>query len=367
MASFTTTHYFKTLIVIILFIKTQSFDPIPLFSFADFEKDLKFKSNVALFGDAKVVNGESKIQFYGSSTEIGRVIYKKPIQLFQGKPNQLVSFSTYFTFSIPFENGGGLDFVMIPKHRVESVKGDVFNQSSSGFSLGLKNEDFDVINVEFDASRDSNKNEILISSKVGSSVFAKRSSTYFTNLGLKSDEKLHAWIDYEASSRRLEVRLSKHGNSKPSDPLLWHKIDITNVLKAKEMFIGFSPSNVKGKSNVFLYSWSFVMRRFPTHSMHSDPLDPKVFVKNSETATTIEQKEKAKKNDCVLRILAAMIFGTGCGALTAFTVLYLWTIFGNKRAVVVVPEGCVMQPLDVEYKKVKIVVDNNKTIGDGNK
>jgi len=350
MASFTTTLYFKSLIFIILFIKTLSFDPIPLFSFADFEKDLKFKSNVGIYGNAKVVNGESKIQFSGES---GRVIYKKPIKVFQGKPKQLVSFSTYFTFSISMENEGCLAFVMIP-NGVKSVKGDVFNQSSSGFSLGLKNHDFEGISVEFGGYKDG-KNEILIRNGVSS-------ESYFTNLALKSGEKLHTWIDYEASSRRLEVRLSKHGNSKPLDPLLWHKIDISNVLKEEEMFVGFS--HAKG-NNVFLYSWSFVMRNFPPHSMHSEPLDPNVSVKKSETSMVVKPKEKAKKNDCVLRVLAAMIFGTGCGALTAFTVLYLWTIFGNKRGAVV-PEGCSMQPLDVEYRKVKIVVDN-KTIGDGNK
>ncbi|XP_058734568.1 L-type lectin-domain containing receptor kinase IV.3-like [Vicia villosa] len=354
MASFTTTHYFTSLIFIILFIKTLSFDPIPLFSFIDFEKDLKFKSNVAFFGNAKVVNGESRIQL----SETGRVIYKKPIKLFQGKPKQLVSFSTYFTFSISLESGlesgggAGLAFVMIP-NGVKGVKGEVFKQTPSGFSLGLENNDFEAIGVEFSVSRDG-KNEILIRNGVSSKI-------YVTNLGLTSGEKMHTWIDYEASSKRLEVRLSKNGNSKPLDPLLWDKIEVSNVLKKEEMFVGFSP--VK-ESNAFLYSWSFVVRNFPPHSMHSEPLDPKVFVKNSEIPMVVEAKGKGK-SDCFLRVLAAMIFGTGCGALTAFTVLYLWTIFGNKRGAVV-PEGCVMQGLDGDYRKVKIVVDS-KTIGDGNK
>jgi hypothetical protein len=79
----------------------------------------------------------------------------------------------------------------------------------------------------------------------------------------------------------------------------------------------------------------------------------------------VKPKERAKKNDCVLRVLIAMIFGTGCGALTTFIVLYLWTIFANKRCAVV-SKGCSMQLLDFEYRKVKIVVDN-KTIGDGTK
>ncbi|KEH21627.1 L-type lectin-domain receptor kinase S.4-like protein [Medicago truncatula] len=80
--------------------------------------------------------------------------------------------------------------------------------------------------------------------------------------------------------------------------------------------------------------------------MHSEPLDPIVPVKKSKTPMVVKPKEKAKKNGGVLRVLAAMIFDTGCGALTAFIVLYLWTIFANKRCAVV-PEGCSMQLLHV--------------------
>lgn len=367
--AFTTSHYFRVLIFIILSLKALAFDPInPLFSFADFEKDPKFKSSVALYGNAKVVNGESKIHFSGSGT--GRVIYKKPIKLFQGKPKQLASFSTYFAFSIPLENGGGgLAFVMIPSG---SSQGGVFNQdSSSGFNpFGLlNNRKIEAIGVELSASRD-NRNGIFTSCNVAInvgnySVFAK---TF--NMALTSGTenlKLHAWIDYEASSRRLEVRLSQHGNSRPSDPLFWHSIDLSNVLKDREMFVGFfSPVKEKiasQKDSCFLYSWSFVLRHFP-HSIHSEPLDPtKVFVKNTETPTTVIKPTRAR-SDCFSRVLAAMIFGTACGALMAFILLYLWTIFGNRRAVV--PEESVMQDV-VEYRKVKIVVDNNKTMGDGTK
>ncbi|BAT97275.1 hypothetical protein VIGAN_09066900 [Vigna angularis var. angularis] len=264
MAAPSTSNYFRVFTFSILFFKTLAFDPIPLFSYAEFGKDLKFKPNVALYGNAKVFNDGSGIHFSGSgSSDTGRVMYKKPIKLFQ--------------------------------------------------------------------------------------VVAKISN----KLALTSGENMHAWIDYEASSRRLEVRLSQHGKSRPSVPLLWRSIDLSNVLKENEMFAGFS--SVKGNYSqaCFLYSWSFVLRSFP-HSMHSEPLDPKVFVKSTESPVV------KQRSDCFLRVLAAMIFGTGCGALTAFIVLYLWTIFGNKRAVV--PEETVMQPVDVEYRKVKIVVD--KTIQD---
>ncbi|XP_061336639.1 lectin-like protein LEC [Gastrolobium bilobum] len=359
MAAFTTSHYFKALTFIILFLKTLAFETTSLFSFADFEKDLKFKSSVALYGNAKVVNGGgSGIHFSGSgSSAAGRVMYKKPIKLFEGKPRQLVSFSTYFAFSISLDNGGGLAFVMIPN----GSEGDVFHKSSSGVPFGLKNRNFEVLGVKFSASRDG-RNGVSTSCNValnlGNSVHAKiLSNTSSINFALTSGEKLHAWIDYEASSRRIEVRLSQHGNSKPFDPLLWHSINLSNVLKEEKMFVGFSPLKGNASQECFLYSWSFVLRHFP-HSMHSEPLDPKALVKNIETP-----KVNKPRSDCFLRVLAAMIFGTGCGALTAFIVLYLWTIFGNRRAVV--PVECVMQPVDVEYRKVKIVID--KSMEDGKK
>ncbi|XP_027336894.1 L-type lectin-domain containing receptor kinase VIII.2-like [Abrus precatorius] len=354
MAAFATTHYFKALTFTILVLKTLAFDPIPLFSFADFGKDPKFKPNVALYGNAKVVNVGSGIHFSGSggSSNARKVLYKKPIKLVQGKPRELLSFSTYFAFSMSLDNGGGLAFVMIPK----GSEGDVFYQSSSGYPFELNSRKFEVIGVVFSASK-GGKNEVSTDYNVAMNVGkANVSNTYSINLALKSGEKLHAWIDYEASSRRLEVRLSHHGYSKPSDPLLWHLIDLSNELKEKEMFVGFSSVKGKGSQACFLHSWSFVLGHFP-HSMHSEPLDPKVFVKNTETPVV------KPRSDCFLRVLAAMIFGTGCGALTAFIVLYLWTIFGNRGAVV--PEESVKQPVDVEYRKVKIVVD--KTIEDGKK
>ncbi|XP_061346536.1 L-type lectin-domain containing receptor kinase VIII.2-like [Gastrolobium bilobum] len=353
MASFSTSHHFTALTFLILFLKTQAFDPISSFSFTDFEKDPIFKSSVALYGNAKVVNGGSEVLLsgYGNSGS-GKVMYKKPIKIVEGKASGLVSFSTYFAFSMSMDDGDGLAFVLVPS----GVEGEVFDNSSSALSFGLKDRKFKVIGVQFSASRDGRNGgsaSCNVAINVGSSVPAKIINTSSANLGLRSGGKLHAWIDYEASSRRLEVRLSQYGHSRPSDPLLWHSIDFSNVWEAKEMFAGFSPVKGNTSQSCFLYSWSFIVRHFP-HWMHSEPLDPKVLVKNTETPVV------KPRSDCFLRILAAMIFGAGCGALAAFIVLYLWTIFGNRRPVM--PEEYVMQPVDFEYKKVNIVVD--KTIKD---
>lgn len=352
MATFPTSHHFTALTFLILFLKTQAFDPVPSFSFTDFGEDPKFNLVVGLYGNAKVVNGGSEVLLSGhGNSGSGKVMYKKPIKLVDGIARRLVSFSTYFAFSVSLDDGNGLAFVMVPS----GLQGEVFyNNSSSGFSFGLKERKSKVIAVQISASRDGTRNKSSASCNVainvGSSIPAKKMNTSSVNMGIRNGGKLHAWIDYEASSRRLEVRLSQYGVSRPADPLLWHSIDFSSVWKAEEMFAGFS--SIKGKTSqaCFLYSWSFIVRHFP-HWMHSEPLDPKVLAKNTESPALPAAKPRS---DCLLRVLAAMIFGAGCGALAAFIVLYLWTIFGNRRPVV--PEECVVQPVDFEYKKVNIVV-----------
>ncbi|XP_027352483.1 L-type lectin-domain containing receptor kinase VIII.2-like [Abrus precatorius] len=337
MAFFSTSRLFTTLTFLFLFLKIQAFAPISSFSFTDFEKDPKFKSSVGLYGNAKAVSGGSEVLLSGNGgSGSGRVMYKKPIKLVHGEARELVSFSTYFAFSISLDSGNGLALVMVPS----GIEGEVFGNNSYGFSFGLKKREFKVIGVQFSALRDGRN---------GGSASCNVAINVGMNLGLK----LHAWIDYEASSKRLEVRLSQFGKPRPSDPLLWHSIDFSNVWETEEMFVGFSPLKGNTSQACFLYSWSFIVRHFP-HWMHSEPLNPKVVAKNTETPAV------KSRSDCLLRVLAAMIFGAGCGALTAFTVLYLWTIFGNKRPVV--PEEYVMQPVDFEYKKVNIVVD--KTVKD---
>ncbi|MED6134927.1 hypothetical protein PIB30_041485 [Stylosanthes scabra] len=352
MASFSTSHYLIAFTFLNLFLKIQALNPVPSFSFTDFEKDPIFKQSVALYGNARVVNGESQVLLSGS----GKVMRKNPIKLVDAASKGLVSFSTYFAFSISFDEGGdGLAFVMVPS----GSEGEFFGNSSSEFSLGLKGKSgVDVVGVEFSASSGSRSSSIVnggsasfnVAINVGDSVPAKKSNVSYV---VRSGGKMHAWIDYVASSRRLEVRLSQFGHSRPSDPIIWHSIDFPSVWESKEMFVGFSSvkkdDNINSSQACFLYSWNFVLRIFP-HWMHSEPVDPKVLSTKDTKAPVVKPK-----SDCLLRILAAMIFGAGCGALTAFVVLYVWTIFGNRRPVM--PEEYVMQPMDFEYKKVDVVVD----------
>ncbi|XP_065851665.1 L-type lectin-domain containing receptor kinase S.4-like [Euphorbia lathyris] len=334
-------------------------DPISSFSFQRFDK----VSNFALYGDASAVSNGSALQLTNSvNSSSGRVMYKNPIKLARGNnenPVKLASFSTYLSFSMTPENGDGLAFVMVSG----GFNVSAFDTNNPfGLSLRSEKSGSEIVAVEFDTKRDF-KYDDLDGNHVGINVGGFESvNASSANVILNNGSRLNAWIDYEASSMRLEVRLSQFGDLKPMDPLLSYQIDLSKLWKDENVYLGLSSSNGNSSNSshssqtCLIYSWSFLLRGFP-HWMHSEPLDPETFGKNAKPVVVIH-----KRSTCVLRVLAAMIFGTACGALGAFMVLYLWTIFGDRRPVV--PEVCSsVHPVDFEYKKVKVVVE--KAVEDG--
>ncbi|CAL5420238.1 unnamed protein product [Camellia sinensis] len=355
MASISTSRYFAALSLLILFFKTVSSDSNSTFDFKNFAENSKFELQLALYGDAKVVNGGSFVQITGSSSSslsAGRVFYRKPIKLVDGNPREIVSFSTYFSFSISPESGDGLAFDMVPI----GFPLNAFDNGSFGL---LDDQKFRTLLVEFDTLMD-NKYGDLNANHVGIDidglVSLKVSNVSSMNLVLNSGEKLQSWIDYEAGSKQLEVRLSKLGEFRPVVPLISFPIDLSLMWKEQAVFVGLSSSNVNSSQTCNVYSWSFRLRQVP-HWMHSQPLDPMAFNNKTRTLTV------CKRRDCLSKILAALIFVIACGALGAFVVLFVWTLLANRRPVV--PEECTAQPVGFEYEKFKVVAD--KAIEDGKK
>ncbi|KAF4356957.1 hypothetical protein F8388_015933 [Cannabis sativa] len=359
MASLSISWHFTTFSLLVLFFKASAFDSNSSFSFPQFGKDPKFYSKISLYGDAKVIHGDDvAVQLTDRvSSSAGRVIYKKPIKLVEeGKPQKLVSFSTNFSFALSPGTGNGLAFVMLPTSF--SVK--TFYNSSFGLPIGfVEKGKSKIVVVKFSTLKDA-KNDDLVKIHagidVGSFVSTKVRNTSTVDLTLHNGNKSYAWIDYEAGSKRLEVRLSQHGDAKPSDPLFWYPIDLSRMWRNEEALVGFSSDNKNSSQSCNVYSWRFEQRHVPQW-MHSEPLDPKAIAENSRPMKV------EKRKDCTTKVLASMTLGAAFGALATFTVLYLWTMFGKKRPVV--PEELAMksQPVDFEYKKVKVFVDN--TIKDG--
>lgn len=307
------------------------------FSFDGFTKSQTFDKDVTLFGDSKLVSSTSSIQLTESvSGSMGGVVYKKPIKLFQGKERRRrnsLSFSSYFSFSMPNEIGDVLGFVMVPTSFDLGLFGKRDNSSSSalGFlSEYAKNET--VVGFEFDISSGGNRARILIGSQI-------RNLTFEGDLMMENGGRLSCMVEYEASSKRMMVRFRKSGSVKMYDPFFSFSVDLEELWNGGEFVVGLiSSTNGNSSNEHFLHSWGFEIRHPPPTWMHSEPLQPYEAVEGDSSRE--EEEEGVERNECVWRMLGVLVLGAVCGALGAVLALCIWTLCGVRRSVVVVPEEC---------------------------
>ncbi|KAE8689744.1 heme-binding-like protein [Hibiscus syriacus] len=336
MATISISVYFFPVLIFFHF-KVLALEHSSSFSFKSFGKDPKFESNIAFYGDAHVTNDGSVIQLTNSvKWSAGRVMYKKPIKLVEGKVRNFASFSTYFCFSMSHDKGDGLAFVMVPSTF------DGSGNSSFGITFGLEESKRGVVGIS------SNENHVGID--VGSLVSGKVRNLSSLSLVLNNVQKLHSWIDYEATSKRLEIRLSQ-SRTRPNDPLLSHSIDLSKLWNYEEVFMGLSSSNGNSSQTSFIHLWSFKLRQVPNW-MHSQPLDPEAISNNPKPLTTAH-----KSSDCFRKVLAMFILGCACGVFTASCLLYLRTTLGGQCPVA--PEECSVHTVVSEYKKVELAVEKS--------
>ncbi|KAL9243449.1 hypothetical protein vseg_017335 [Gypsophila vaccaria] len=299
------------------------------FGFKKFEGGSEYLwSRITLVGDAAVDGNGSYVRLSGPwNYSSGTVMYKHPLTFTKN-----ASFGTYFVFSVG-GGGGVVAFEIVPRG-------------------GL------IVELEVETRGGE---YVIVRIKLGGQLVKVK----------VFGEKLQCWIDFEASSKRVEVRVNKWGVARPNNATVFHLMDLdldlpSRLLSNQGVFVALSSRNVKVNMNTNttgecrLYSWSFKIRRVPTW-MHSQPLDPQGLRKKGAdevvVVTTTRKEMMHRRGDCIVRLVTALVFGTGCGAMGAFIVLCVWSVFVTKRPSVVVPEECV-----VDYEKVKVVViDSSKS------
>ncbi|XP_068644280.1 lectin-like protein At1g53070 [Aristolochia californica] len=316
--------------------------PIFSFSFSKFDSDLYFDSQITLYGDAEVGGNDSSVRLTRPSvTSFGRIMSKRPMKISPRNPTKIVSFWSYFSFAISPGNTDGLAFFMVPR----DLWAESLNNSSFGVSPG-------VVAVEFDTFKDNrfeDPNGNHIGLDIGSLVSVVYNDALESKLVLNSGDKLHCWIDYDLNSRRLEARLSKSGVAKPLDPLISYHINLSEMF-GRGVFVGISSSSRNATQATSVYSWSLEFKRI-ANFIHSQPLDPRTVVQGTE------QKLVRYKSDYLLRTLAGMILGAGCGAMIALLVLCVWSMLENKHRLAPASEYPIY-PVEVGYKK--IIVNGGK-------
>ncbi|KAF8080287.1 hypothetical protein N665_0959s0017 [Sinapis alba] len=310
------------------------------FSFDGFAKSPSLDKNLALFGDSKLVSDGSSIQLTNSASgSVGGVVYKEPIKLFQGKERNLLSFSSYFSFSMPNEVGDVLAFVMVPSSLDLSLFGKKDNSSSALEFLFRYAKKEIVVAFEFDISNRGNYARILI---------GKPESSEIRNLSFEGDlvmynngGTLNCMVEYEALSKRMMVRFRKSGSIKMLDPFFSFSVDLAELWNGGEFVVGLSSTNGNSSKARFLRSWNFEIRNPTPVWMHSVPLEP------NQALEGVEGEEGVERNECIWGMLGVLVLGAVCGALGVMLALYLWTICGLRRSMAVAPEECHVKRMSV--------------------
>ncbi|KAK7379330.1 hypothetical protein VNO80_04788 [Phaseolus coccineus] len=282
--------------------------------------------SIDLLGDAHVVannDAASHVRLTNPSPSSSGLLRRPEPLIFADATTTL---STEFSFSIS-GNGDGVLLVLT---------------AASGNGS-------DTVAVEFDTSKDDNvgdPNSNHVGIDVGSHVSLAVANVSDVNLVLNNGEKLNAWVDYEAGSKGMEVRLSKWGEKKPSDPIVSLKIDFSKIWGGNPVYAGITASNGGHSVQVVsIYSWRLKLKKV-SNGLHSLPVDPHGL------------SEDEHRRVCPLTVLAGVIFGTGCVALVTFVVLFMWVIFfqkGSEESLAKIPD----HTSDVRYERIDVAVDRN--------
>ncbi|XP_010469992.1 PREDICTED: uncharacterized protein LOC104749882 isoform X2 [Camelina sativa] len=257
------------------------------FSFGGFVKSQN--KSVAMFGDSKLVNDSSSIQLTDSvSGSVGRVFYRKPINLFRG-------------FLLEY----------------------------------AKNET--VVAFEFDISKRGNRARILIGRPESSNI---RNLSFDGDLMMNNGGTLSCMIDYVASYKKMMVNFRRSGSIKEYDPFFSFSVDLAKLWEGGEVMVGLSSANGKSSKAHFLHSWRIETWQRQPMWLHPVPLEQNEGLK-ADVST--EEEEGRERSECTWRMVGALVLGVVCGALGAMLALYLWTICGVRRSMAVVPEECAIE------------------------
>lgn len=279
----------------------------PICSFS-LPKQPNFDPQISLIGDAAFVYTDRHSHAGGSFVKLTRPVASSFGLLLHNKPLTLqdsTSFSTHFTFSVSSDNADGLVLSLFPQ--------GVFPDEVSPEKW--------LHSIQF------------ISANLSGGYVKTEKGILLPNNG----GKFTSWVDYD--SKILEIRLSKFGESRPFNPLLAYPIDLPIKCGGREIFVGLSSWNSKSSEWSSVFSWRFGLRNVPKW-MHSLPVDPR-------------RRSDKQNHSHPLTIFAGLIFATGCGALMAFLVLFMWAIAGNRNAIF----GAEPQSVDFQYEKVSVVVE----------
>ncbi|XP_022748285.1 L-type lectin-domain containing receptor kinase S.4-like [Durio zibethinus] len=251
---------------VLLVFSDQVFSQLDQFIFNGFHDA---GNNMSLTGVADIANNGLLCLTNTSIRVSGHAFYSSPIQ-FKNSSNssQVFSFSTAFAFAMvpefPKLGGHGLAFTLSPSKNLSGFPSQylgLLNVTDNGKTSNH------IFAVEFDTVKDLELDDMddnhiginlnsMVSNASASAAYSLENSTE-QELILKSGKLIQAWIDYDSTRNRLEVKISPF-SEKPRSSILSFDVDLSQILE-DSMFVGFSASTGLLSSSHYVLGWSFNM------------------------------------------------------------------------------------------------------------
>nr|KAJ0222449.1 hypothetical protein LSAT_V11C200094600 [Lactuca sativa] len=118
------------------------------------------------------------------------------------------------------------------------------------------------------------------------------------------------------------------------------------MLNGKEVLLGLASINEKPEQITTVYSWTSDIKDIPKW-MHSIPVFP------LDSSTQHHDVKTYKKK---VSFLSGFIVATGCGALAALALFFVWAFVADKQKAQGEPS---VHPVDFKYEKIGVLEANN--------
>ncbi|CAL4903504.1 unnamed protein product [Urochloa decumbens] len=207
---------------------------------------------------------------------IGHAFYRFPISFRKiHRDPAMYSFTTSFVFemtslyeeSTQWKQGNdGVAFVISSTNKFlnDSLPGPylgLFNMSnrSNTFRNILAIQLGTIMNPKLN---DIDDNHVAISINSLISVNSHTAGFYtsdggFQSVRLNREQAYQLWVEYDGKAQQLNVTLGFPGSPKPKYPLLSNHLNLSSLLPASVLFVGFSASTSTLSSRHFILGWSF--------------------------------------------------------------------------------------------------------------
>ncbi|KAL2636395.1 hypothetical protein R1flu_007874 [Riccia fluitans] len=213
-------------------------------------------------------NRNQSHEFYYNT--YGMALYTVPIQLLDVKRNRWHGFSTYFKFTIePADQrfpGDGMAFVVLNVSQWPGSPGGAFGVYDGNGQQLVK-----TLAIEFDTYRNLDFGDIS-NNHVGVDLdnLTSKASRDASDVGitLYGGEPIHAWIDFDAESNKLEVRINRNHTRPVLSFLNYSGLFLYDVFDdSGPVYVGFSGSNGLCECHNFytIYEWGFTVLHMPNN------------------------------------------------------------------------------------------------------